>query len=159
MDKISVFIDKMLKKGWKINIRDNSEIILSKGISDRYSQISDEFLHFLKIVGTCVSEDEKFWFLTLDDYKGLSESAFHWDEIEKMSLSEQDDEYNREIIEFWNFHLPIVLSVRNGYEYYAIDLRNDVGSIVYGYSPEFEEPEKIANTFIQFLEMIVENKI
>lgn len=55
--------------------------------------------------------------------------------------------------------LPIVMSVNDGYSFYAIDLSNDKGAIVRGYEPEFEEVEKVANTIEDFFELIMLNKI
>ncbi|HPP10887.1 MAG TPA: hypothetical protein PLK41_07860 [Defluviitoga tunisiensis] len=50
----------------------------------------------------------------LRDYNGESNSAFCWNEFEKMSLSsaEDDSELINEIIEYWDKYLPIALSVR-----------------------------------------------
>ncbi|WP_370511691.1 hypothetical protein [Brevibacillus sp. AG162] len=55
--------------------------------------------------------------------------------------------------------MPIALSVRNGYTYYAIDLGNEFGSIVCGSEPEFEEVEHIASSFDQFLDKIMKNSV
>ena len=47
--------------------------------------------------------------------------------------------------------MPIALSVNGEYSYWAIDLKENVGSVVYGYEPEFEIAESVADSFEQFL--------
>jgi hypothetical protein len=47
--------------------------------------------------------------------------------------------------------------VKGEYEYYAINVENK--KIVYGYEPEFEESEIVANNFGEFLDKIINNKI
>ena len=49
------------------------------------------------------------------------------------------------------------MSVRDDYEYHAIDLTD--GSIVYGYKEFFEEPTKIAASFTDFLAFIRNGKV
>ncbi|BAH45427.1 hypothetical protein BBR47_44500 [Brevibacillus brevis NBRC 100599] len=66
-----------------------------------------------------------------------------------------DDSWKQEITKFWDMYLPRALSVRNGYT----DLGSEVGSIVCGYEPEFEEVEQIASSFDQFLDKIMKNSV
>lgn len=73
--------------------------------------------------------------------------------------AEGDEEWKREIVEFWDQHIPIIFSVKNGYAYYAINVGNKFGTIVYGIEPEFEEVELIATTFKEFLDGIAKNNI
>ena len=69
--------------------------------------------------------DETGWFLCIDDFNGTSDSAYTWNEFEQISLQaaedSHDEEWKRSIIQFWDDHLPIFLSVRSGYAYYAIN--------------------------------------
>ncbi len=55
--------------------------------------------------------------------------------------------------------MPAVLSVRSGYEYYAIDTDSPYGAVVYGCEPEFEEAKKVSDSFIEFLELIMRREI
>jgi len=58
----------------------------------------------------------------------------------------------KEIIEFWNQHIPILLSCRKFYCYFAISLLSEnYGQIIFGSEPEFEEPEFVANDFLEFM--------
>ncbi len=157
MNKIETFLEWAANNGWEIQQRRDGNINLAKKIFQRYPKIPNEFIEFLRITNICITPDEKSWFLCLNEYNGAADLAFSWNEIEKMSLVEGDNRYNEPIITFWNTHLPIALSVRNGYAYFAIDVGKDYGSIVYGYEPEFEEPEKVASSFYEFLDMIITN--
>lgn len=72
-----------------------------------------------------------------------------------MSLIDDDDEFNSEVKKNFGMNIfPIMLSVKNGYKYYAIDIKNNYGAIVSGEEPEFEECEIVASTVLTFLEMI-----
>lgn len=119
------------------------------------------FLRRTKIVKQLISPNEKTWFLCEDEYNNNSDIAFKWNEFELLSLevAEDDDEWRSEITSWWDKKLPIVMSVNDGYSFYAIDLSNDKGAIVRGYEPEFEEVEKVANTIEDFFELIMLNKI
>lgn len=66
-------------------------------------------------------------------------------------------ERENEIKEFWNNHLPIIMSVKGDYSYYAISIMS--GSIVQGEEPEFEECEIVADSFEEFLREIINEKI
>lgn len=159
MEQVGQFLKWAEEKGWQIQCRSKMDIDLPNHILLRYPKIPQEFLKFLKEVEYCITPDEKSWFICLKEYKGTSDFAFTWDEIEKMSLVEGDDSYNEEIIKFWNKHLPIALSVRSEYTYYALDVGDDFGSIVHSFEPYFEEPEKIASSFFEFLDKIMTNSI
>ncbi|MEK4660722.1 hypothetical protein MHH93_02435 [Priestia sp. FSL H7-0729] len=50
-------------------------------------------------------------------------------------------------------------SVHEGYSFYAIDLFNEIGSIVHGEEPEFEELTKVADHLDDFLQRIMTNSI
>ena len=53
--------------------------------------------------------------------------------------------------------LPIFLSVKDGYSYYATSMRD--GSIVWGTEPEFEECKLVADSFIDFLEKLMTDNL
>lgn len=103
----------------------------------------------MRIYQEVVSADETSWFLCCDDYNGTSESAFKWNEFENLSLEAagDDSEWKEEIRQWWDKRLPIIISVREGYSFYAIDLEGGNGRIVRGEEPEFEEAEVVADSF------------
>ena len=101
------------------------------------------------------------WFLCAEDFEVNvnSDEGFQWNEWEIIGLrsAEDDEKWETEIRKFWDVHLPIVMSVKGFYSYYAIDVRD--GSIVYGEEPEFEECKTVAASFEDFMEKIVKNQL
>ena len=73
-----------------------------------------------------------------------------------MQSAESDEQSKQSICKFWQNNLPIIMSVKNGYEYYAV--KND-GMVVSGIEPEFEETRKVAESFEKFMEMLVNQSI
>lgn len=133
---------------------------LNIDVLKQYNNIPSSFLEFLKYFKNITSKDESTWFICCDEYNDSTEDAFKWNEFELLSLeaAEDDEEWQKEIREWWKNKLPILMSVRDGYSFFAIDLLNN-GAIVRGEEPEFEETCIIANSFEEFLDMIMEYKI
>jgi len=98
------------------------------------------------------NSEETVWFLSRDDYSTGAEGAFAWNECEQLSIQAAmtDDEASA-ISRFWKRHLPILLSVRNGYEYLAV---RDDGAVVHGTEPEFEEAVVVFSHFEELLRYI-----
>lgn len=94
------------------------------------------------------------------DYAAESEYDFKWNEFEEMSLeaAQGDEEWQSEIEEWWRDKLPIIISVRDGYSYYAIDTGNG-GEIINGFEPEFEEATVVADNYDDFLRRIMSGEI
>ena len=128
-------------------------------ITERYHSLPALWLQFIGEVRELFSPDETVWFLCAEDYDTRLDHAWRWNEWEQLSLenAEGDPDWTREIKAFWHGHLPIVLSVRNGYAYYAISMAD--GSVVYGSEPEFEECETVAGSFAEFLERVMDGTI
>jgi hypothetical protein len=158
MEKINNFTNWAKNNRWNAMIENNSIKNLSENILARYN-IPDEYKTFLENIKTCTNSEENIWFLCIDDYSEKSEDAFRWNEFEIISLEAagNDVELINEIKNYWNKHLPIIFNVKGQYEYYAINVENK--KIVYGYEPEFEESEIVANNFGELLDKIVNNKI
>lgn len=148
--------DEWLKaQGWHVVLNEGTELKLNEDFAGRYPDIVGEYKEFLRVYKEAVSADETTWFLCCDDYNGTSESAFKWNEFESLSLEAagDDSEWQEEIRQWWDKKLPIIISVRNGYSFYAIDLER--GGIVRGEEPEFEETEVVADSFFDFLDMVI----
>lgn len=161
MNKSNEFIKWAKDKGWDITFKLKSELELNNSLITRYKGISSCYVEFLKAVKQCITPSEKTWFLCEDNYNNISNIAFKWNEFELISLeaAEDDREWKEEIVSWWDKHLPIVMSVGEGYSFYAIDLVDDIGSIVQGFEPEFEEVEKVANSIEDFFDLIIEGTI
>ena len=144
------------QQGWTVSGEDAAPRQLPLCVSGRYHNPPAEWVEFLNCVRSCVSPGETTWFLCLDDFERQDEDSFRWNEWELISLQaamdDQDTEWQSSIKAFWSNHLPICLSVKGGYGYYAIRLSD--GAVVHGTEPEFEETWEAAPSFGQFLEMI-----
>lgn len=138
------YLDTLINKyGW--HILGNSTALLNV-IEKRYVHIPLDYLSFIDAFSVIENQRQDVWFLTRDDYAGLGNSEFRWNEFEIMSLDcALTDAHKNEIHIFWNMYLPISISVCNGYSYLAINVLNN--SVVIGHEPEFEECEKIADDF------------
>jgi len=144
------------KNNWKIVKQTKS---LPQEILDRYGNIPKAWLDFIEGYGSIMNSEENIWFLTAESYYPKSEDEWRYNEFELISLdaADGDDDFISEITDFWNNHLPIIMSVVNGYEYYAIEI--DSGVIVSGFEPEFEEAETVAGSFDEFLEKLMNNEL
>lgn len=144
------------RQGWTVSGEDAAPRQIPLCVSGRYHNPPAEWVEFLNCVRSCVSPGETTWFLCLDDFERQDEDSFRWNEWELISLQaaidDQDTEWQSSIKAFWDNHLPICLSVKGGYGYYAIRLSD--GVVVHGTEPEFEETREAAPSFVQFLEMI-----
>jgi hypothetical protein len=120
----------------------------------RYQNIPEEIEAFITSYTKAETDDRKTWLLSASDFLSTSESEFAPDEFEKISLSSAEGDLNwrQEIIEFWNKHLPIYMSVKSGYEYIAYNL--ETGNFVEGVEPEFEETLEVASSISGFLKYV-----
>ncbi len=141
-------------------VRTERQANLSQTILDRYQNLPKDYLTFLADLEYCVTKDEKSWFNTIGDFNGTTDNGFRWNEFEIMILDAYENETNEEvkaeetseIIEFWDNHIPFLMSCKNFYCYFAICLLADnYGQIVYGNEPEFEETETVATDFLEFM--------
>lgn len=153
------FLDYIKEQGWKVVLHQKKEKFLPQVIKERYKTVPQSWLDFINTVRSMQNNDETTWFLCQDAFDRQKQSAFGWNEWETLSLdsAEHDIAWEMEIKEFWDRHLPILMSVQNGYAYYAICVED--GSIVYGAEPEFERCIIVAPSFEAFLRKIVQQEI
>ncbi len=154
---IARFLNYMRAKGCQVEME--SPPPLPQWITGRYHNLPHLWLQFVGTVSELFSPDETVWFLCAEDYDTRLDHAWRWNEWEQLSLenAQGDQEWTGQIKDFWDQHLPIVLSVRDGYAYYAISMAD--GSVVYGRGPEFEACETAAASFAEFLERIMDGTI
>lgn len=146
-----------IENGWAVTQNPDSAISLDGSFTTRYKEIPSEYLDFLRAVKACATSSEQAWFLCEEEYNNSSEVAFKWNEFESLSLeaAQGDEKWRSEITAWWDGYLPIMMSVAGGYSFYAIDLADEIGAIVRGEEPEFEEVAKVAENLEQFLEYIM----
>ncbi len=117
-------IQDLKAKGWSVTTADHDLASLPVHVTERHKRIPDELLDVLSGIEECVAPDEKAWLLCRPDFEGTSEAAFKWNEFELMSLeaADDDEELKQEITAYWDCHLPVYFSVRDGYGYVAHEL-------------------------------------
>ncbi|TDP91710.1 hypothetical protein EDF62_2329 [Leucobacter luti] len=114
---------------------------------------SETVIRWVSSFSLLSNPDDTVWFLSCDDYSGSTNSAFAWNEFEQLSTqAATTDAEAAAISRFWKHHLPILLSVRGGYEYLAV---RDDGAVVHGTEPEFEEADVVCSQFEDLLRYIV----
>lgn len=153
------FLAYMREHEWNVEVNEKQICCLPEPMKSRYNGYPESWLRFISIVKSMVRKDERVWFLCAEDYDIQGEKAWQWNEWELLSLDAAgvDAAWKAEIEKFWNGHLPIVMSLEDGYAYYAINMKD--GSVVHGSEPEFEECETVADSFEDFIEKVIGNKI
>ena len=157
--KIDAFLACMKEKGWNIELCETKGKYLPEGVVSRYKNVPVLWKEFIGTVRKMVCSDETEWFLCADDFDSKAHTAWQWNEWEVLSLkcAEGDAEWTNKITDFWNNHLPIFLSVKDGYAYYPISMKD--GSIVQGTEQEFEECTPVTSSFADFLEKIIKSEL
>lgn len=135
---------------------------LNSDFLNRYSNLPADYLEFLQQFQTITNESDNVWFNSIEDFNGEVYSGFRWNEFELMGLEAlQDDEESCNMIrQFWDNHIPVLMSVKGGYQYLCIDLSpENYSKIYYGIEPEFEESaELVCDGFNHLLEMLSSNE-
>lgn len=148
----ALVIETLIHSGWLVETSD-----CIRWEHDRYTNLPSSITHFLSSFDTLKSEDCKEWFFSTADFLKPTTSGFSPDEFERISLdvATGDPEWEEEIVNFWNLHIPIYMNVRNQYEYIAYDLEND--NYVQGSEPEFEETKIIGSTLLDVVKKITKH--
>ena len=153
----------LLQENSNFNIKPNKGEELNVQFTSRYPRIPSDYFTFLNSFSLLMNHSETTWFNSISDFNETNtESDFKWNEFEIMSVDafEGDKEQQQIIKEFWNKHLPIILSVKDGYAFFAIGVAEENSDKVYfGIEPEFEEVELIANSFDEFIAKIVDHSL
>ncbi len=154
-----VFIDFLKEKDWNVDkvTADTKEIHLDKLANGRLIKAPDDIKNFIQSFNVCANKEDNIWFLSLKDYDNETESAFPWNEFENQSLESVDEDMKNDVVEFWETHLPILMTVKSGYQYVAVGIgEQNKGEIFYGSEPEYEEAVLIAKSFSEFKEKYCE---
>lgn len=153
------FLNWAKENGWTVD--ESAEVqTLPAAAAERYSNLPASWYEFAEHLKNCADAGDTVWFLTMDSYFPKDENEWQYNEFERISLEaagDDDETWTEQIQNFWNGHFPIVMSVRNGYEYYAIRISD--GSVVFGAEPEFEETEVAAESFEDFLQKVTSGEI
>ena len=103
----------------------------------------DQLLAWVGSFSVLASPDDQVWFLSAESYaEDTSDEAFPWDAFRHQSLAAAPGQAERSAVHaFWSSHVPILMSVRDGYEYLAVA---PDGRVVRGGEPEYEEVTVVA---------------
>lgn len=139
----------MQEGGWTCESPTSTE----DGLPSALQAAPEAVIRWVSSFSLLSNSDETVWFLSRHDYSTGDEDAFVWNECEQQSLqaATTDDEAVA-VARFWTRHLPILLSVRDDYEYLAV---RDDGAVVHGAEPEFEEAAVVFSHFEDLLRYIV----
>lgn len=156
MEAFAVYLKEY---GWNIEWNETRNGRLPEAIQNRYKAIPQSWMDLIKGMKRMINADETMWFLCADDFAMQGGEAFQWNEWERLSLESAGNNaaWRGEIKRFWDGHLPFVMSVKGGYSYYAITVKD--GSVVYGAEPEFEECETVAASFTDFVDKILKGEL
>ena len=146
------YLELLKSKGWRVELWGaGTPPALDASLTSRYPRIPADYLKFLQRVKVCENPDETVWFLCIDDYNGTNQSEWSWNSMEEMDLDGEDDEVRRgEVVEFWNRHMPFMLSVGGEYAYFAF--RVEDGVVVEGWEV-LTEPSERAKSFEEFVRL------
>jgi hypothetical protein len=126
-------------------------------LRDRYPEMPPALTEFLDGLDSCVSSDETTWFLTRADYESRIVAPFPWNAWERMSLEGVPPDIAADVTDFWDRHLPIVLSVAGDYSYLALEVIGPgFGAVVSGVSPDFEGTSVVAPSFDHLLDLMLD---
>jgi hypothetical protein len=146
----AAFIQLLSQQSWNIQPNKNAASVNNLA-NERANNAPVEFRDFVKLFDMCTNKTDDTWFLSYKDYNNQTDSAFPWNEFEQQSLDIVETDQISAVKQFWESHLPILMSVKNGYQYVAIGIgKEHVNKIFYGSEPEYEEAILIANSFAEF---------
>jgi len=157
---VGKFISFLKENDWKIEENCTVCDVYSNAVLSAYGALPAAFLEFLQKYKSVISGDDTRFFLCIDDYSGASGMAFKWNEFELISLeaAKGDEDWENDIRSWWKTKIPFYMSVDGEYSFYAIDME-DNGSILSGYEPEFEEADKVADSFEDFMGQVLRGEI
>jgi hypothetical protein len=156
---VAEFMNVLVSKKWVLIAKDDSG---NSGQVAMYDKITGApiptcYMEFLKRFKSLSNADESRWFISTEEFSGNSDSAFSWDEFEKMSLdAAMTDRDAEDVRTFWGRHLPILMAVDGDYQYIALDRMS--GAVVHGVEPDFESVSNLADSFDGFMVAVMEGK-
>ena len=142
------FLDHLAAHGWTVlRTAPNSTSADAPGDAHGYGA-------FLAAFTDLHNANQTRWFLSTADHDGTADSAFSWHTLRDISLDAALDDAGRQVVlDFWQQHTPIYMSVAGDYEFLAIE--RDSGRIVHGIEPEFEDTREVAPSLAALFEDMI----
>ncbi len=138
--------------GWKSELLTGREPLPSHVLS-RYPGIPEDYLEFVESTKSVVAPGDIAWLVTTRVFAGKAGVAYAWNEWEQQSIeaAEGHPSLSVAVHDFWDKHLPVLMSVKSGYAYFALNL--DSLQVVCGEEPEYEEPIILASSLEEMFRM------
>jgi len=154
----SFFINALKQAHWVVsNSATHQNFDISTFADGRMAHVPFDVKEFIHSFAVCANPTDTVWFLSAMDYSDDSENSFPWNEFEQQSMMAASDTLMADIAAFWSSHLPILFSVKNGYQYVAVGIAaHNKGKFFYGREPEYEDVVAIATSFTEFKEKYIE---
>ncbi|WP_320200663.1 hypothetical protein RMR16_024910 (plasmid) [Agrobacterium sp. rho-13.3] len=143
-----------LEETWAVEKRkgqQNTPSILGYSLFN-IADLPEKYLEFLSVCQKVQSPSDNAWFLMLEDFARETDTCFRWNEFEMLSQEAALDLRDSERIRmFWNQHLPILMSVKDGYSFIALKISKDFDyHIVVGREPDFEDTYDLCHSIENF---------
>jgi hypothetical protein len=153
MNLAEQILPSLVAAGW--NVRPlATRVALPPVVAQRYHWAPAEYVALIESAELICSPGDHAWIVTTTDFSGASESAFAWNEWELQSLNEVTAESEaRAITEFWDNHLPVLMSVKSGYAHISIE--KDGLRVVQGEEPMYEDVSVITSSVDELFQMIL----
>ena len=138
--------------GWKSELLTWREPLPSHVMS-RYPAIPEDYLEFVETTKSVIAPGDIAWLVTTRVFAGKAGVAYAWNEWEQQSIEAADGHPSLKagVHKFWDKHLPVLMSVKSGYAYFALDM--DTFQVVCGEEPEYEEPSVLASSLDEMFRM------
>lgn len=142
------FLDHLAAHGWTV-LRTAPDSTSADAPGDAHG-----YGAFLAAFTDLHNANQTRWFLSTADHDGTADSAFSWHTLRDISLDAALDDAGRQVVlDFWQQHTPIYMSVAGDYEFLAI--ARDSGRIVHGIEPEFEDTREVAPSLAALFEDMI----
>ena len=124
-------------------------------VAKRYPRLPADYKQFIEERGLIASPRDTAWLVTTRVIAGQADVAYAWNEWEVQSLDAANGDVDRKrITQFWDRHFPVLMSVKNGYAYCALDL--ETFQVVQGEEPEYEETTLVAGALQELFQMLAD---
>jgi hypothetical protein len=146
-------LDQLTHSGWSVERLDRRQPLPAE-VTTRYPTLPADYQAFVEEVGLIANPDDTAWLVTTHVVAGQSDLAYAWNEWEVQSLDAAGDDiaWKHSVTRFWDRHLPVLMSVKNGYAYVALDL--ETFQVVQGEEPDYEETTPLAGSFRELVQML-----
>ena len=151
-------IHALRETGWKVTWCERATRGVPDALLKRYAHLSSDICWLVSRLHECMNQTETVWLVCSGVYEEASESAFAWNEWEKISLDAcVSIEERISVTSFWDAHIPIAVSLNSGYDYAAVRVKGEgAGFVFHGCEPDFECVSFLASSIEDFLSKLLE---